>query len=91
MDTPIGQAINDEDLYLSIIEHRRKFIGLKGFDYNTLLPKTIDIVPPEEVRNEWARDYRAMQESMIFGDSLSFNELLSRISELNDRLHGLPF
>ena len=91
MDTPIGQAINDEDLYLSIIEHRRKFIGLKGFDYNTLRPKTIDIVPPKEVRNEWARDYRVMQESMIFGDSLSFNELLSRISELNGRLHGLPF
>lgn len=91
MDTPIGQVINDEDLYLSIVEHRRKFIGLKGFDYNTLLPKTIDIVPPVEVRNEWARDYRAMQESMIFGDSLSFNELLSRISELNGRLHGLPF
>lgn len=91
MDTPIGQAVNDENLYLSIIEHRRNFIGLKGFDYNTLMPKAIDIVPPEEVRNEWARDYRAMQESMIFGDSLSFNELLSRISELNGRLHGLPF
>lgn len=91
MDSPIGQAINDENLYLSIIEHRRKFIGLKGFDYNTLMPKTIDIVPPEEVRNEWAKHYREMQESMIFGDSLSFTELLSRIGELNDRLHGLPF
>lgn len=91
MDTPIGQAINDKNLYLSIIEHRRRFIGLKGFDYSSLLPKTIDIVPPEEVRSEWSRDYKSMQESMIFGESPSFEVLLSRISELNDRLHSLPF
>ena len=91
MDTPIGQAINDKNLYLSIIEHRRRFIGLKGFDYSSLLPKTIDIVPPEEVRSEWSRDYKSMQESMIFGESPSFEALLSRISELNDRLHSLPF
>lgn len=32
MDTPIAdRALNDKDLYLSVMEHRRIFIGLRGF------------------------------------------------------------
>ena len=29
------RALSDEHLYRSVLEHRRKFIGLKGFDPNT--------------------------------------------------------
>ena len=91
MDTDVGQAINDRNLYLSIVDHRRRFIGLKGFDYNTLMPQTIDIIPPENIRAQWAGDYRSMQESMIFGESLSFNELIKRIKVLNDRINCLKY
>ena len=91
MDTDVGQAINDRNLYLDIVDHRRRFIGLKGFDYNTLMPQTIDIIPPENVRAQWAGDYRSMQESMIFGESLSFDELIKRIKILNDRINCLKY
>lgn len=91
MDTDVGQSIYDRDLYLSIVNHRRKFIGLKGFDYNTLMPQTIDIIPPSEVMTQWEGDYRSMQESMIFGESLSFDELIKRIKILNDRINCLKY
>lgn len=41
-DTTIADlALADKDLYLSVIGHRRTFIGLRGFDYGTLLPQTL--------------------------------------------------
>jgi hypothetical protein len=50
MDTQIArEALDDTELYKTIVEHRRKFIGIKGFDYNTLMPQTISFVPPTEV------------------------------------------
>lgn len=91
MDSDVGQAIYDRDLYLSIINHRRRFIGLKGFDCNTLMPQTIDIIPPNTVMAQWAGDYRSMQESMIFGKSLSFDELMKRIKILNERINALQY
>ncbi|MBR1582373.1 MAG: nucleotidyl transferase AbiEii/AbiGii toxin family protein [Spirochaetales bacterium] len=91
MDTEIGQAINDKELYMSIVEHRRRFIGLKGFDYNTLMPESIDIIPPENVIGAWKKDYTAMQESMIFGDSLPFEELIARLKVLNERINSLSY
>ena len=37
------KAIENEDLYRAVLEHRRKFIGLKGFDYDELYPNTLCI------------------------------------------------
>lgn len=86
MDTQIAkEALADTGLYKSIIEHRRKFIGLKDFDYSTLEPQTLSFVPPSEVLPEWKADYKKMQESMIYGDSLPFEKLIERIRVLNER------
>ena len=91
-DTPIAeQALSDKDLYLSVIDHRRTFIGLKGFDYGQLLPQMLRIVPPAEIRENWKRDYRAMQESMIYGDSPSFESLIEKLSALNRRINALRY
>ncbi len=82
-------ALNDNELFVAIIEHRRKFIGLKGFDYDSLSPKTINIIPPEEVLEKWKDDYKKMQDSMIYGDSLSFEELLDQLRILNRRINDM--
>lgn len=85
MDTPIAKrALKDKALYDSIIAHRKKFIGLKGFDYTTLSPQTLQIVPPTEVIDLWRKDYEVMQETMIYGDSLPFEKLIEKIQLLND-------
>jgi predicted nucleotidyltransferase component of viral defense system len=92
MNTQIAEeALTDENLYRSIIEHRRVFIGLKDFDYSTLLPKSIRIVPPADIMAAWQKDYATMQETMIYGESLLFEDLIEKIRVLNERICGLSY
>lgn len=92
MDTQIArEALNDTELYKSVIEHRRKFIGLKGFDYSTLHPQSISFVPPTDILSYWEEDYKNMQLTMIYGESLSFDKLIQRIEELNERFRQIQF
>ena len=92
MDTPIAErALKDESLYNSVIEHRRRFIGLKGFDYSTLRSQSLRIVPPADVMELWRKDYEIMQESMIYGDSLPFDKLIEKIRALNDRINLMQY
>jgi len=89
-DTDIAEkALTDKDLYQSIVEHRRVFIGLKGFDYDTLSFKTICIVPPENAIAQWRKDYETMRETMIYGKSLPFDELIDKIKELNKKIREI--
>ena len=61
------------------------FIAMKDFDYDTLSPKTINIIPPESVIAKWEYDYNKMQ-TMIYGKSLSFNEIIDKITKLNEKI-----
>lgn len=92
MDTEIEQrAIQNHSKYRDIIEHRRHFIGLKGFDYDSLSPKSLNFVPPASVHSAWERDYQAMRKNMIYGKSLDFSQLLDRIKTLNERFKSIPY
>ncbi|WP_423246064.1 hypothetical protein [Phocaeicola vulgatus] len=72
-----------------MLEHRRAFIGLRGFDYDTLYPATLNIVPPVSVIEQWEADYENMRLHMIYGESVSFEELINSIKDLNDRITEL--
>jgi predicted nucleotidyltransferase component of viral defense system len=90
MDSPIAEeALKNKELYNSIVEHRRTFIRLKDFDYSTLAPQTINIIPPENIIDLWKADYETMQNTMIYGNSLTFNKLIDRIKQLNERINKL--
>ena len=90
MKTPIaGRAINDENLYRQVVEHRRTFIGLRGFDYDTLYPATLNIIPPASIIEQWKTDYENMRLHMIYGESVSFEELINELRDLNDRVKRL--
>ena len=92
MDTPVAEkALSDKALYNSIVEHRRIFVGLKDFDYSTLAPKTINIVPPEHIIDLWKADYETMQRTMIYGNSLPFNKLINKIKQLNERINQIDW
>ncbi|MBO4435045.1 MAG: nucleotidyl transferase AbiEii/AbiGii toxin family protein [Bacteroidales bacterium] len=91
-DTPIAEeALSDKELYLSVIDHRRTFIGLKGFNYDTLLPQTLSIIPPESIRESWKQDYRSMQESMIYEESPTFDQIIDRLAALNRRINSVQY
>lgn len=86
MDSQVEtDALADTALYRDIIEHRRKFIGLGGFDYDTLQPATLNFIPSAEQASAWEADYMKMQENMIPKGSKSYSELIERLTELNGR------
>ena len=85
------KALKNKDLYDSIIKHRRLFIGLKDFDYSTLAPKTINIIPSENIIAQWQQDYEIMRETMIYGESLPFNKLIDKIKQLNDQINNIEW
>lgn len=88
-DTDIAnRALSNRELWNSIVEHRHKFIGLKGFDYNTLTPDRIRIVPPDTIIEQWRKDYDAMREIMIYGDSPTFDDLIDRVRALNEKINN---
>lgn len=89
LKTPIAErAINDADLYHQVVEHRRAFVGLRGFDYDTLYPATLNIIPPDSVIEQWKSDYENMQLHMIYGESISFDELVNNLRELNENIRS---
>jgi len=83
--------LNDEKLYRAVVEHRRKFVNLKGFDYDTLYPQSLSLEIPADVLPLWRKDYENMRGSMIYGKSVSFDELLTEIRQLNERIRQLPY
>lgn len=92
METPIAEeALQDKTLYGSVVDHRRTFIGLKGFDYDSLSPQSVDLHLPGDSYEAWKADYMTMQESMIYGESLPFDKLLEKIYSLNDRINRLTY
>ena len=85
------KALANKELYKSIVEHRRLFVSLKGFDYETLAPTTINIVPPENIIDLWKADYETMRETMIYGESLPFNKLIDKIKQINERINCIEW
>lgn len=77
-----ARAIKDKGLYHKIVEHRRKYIGLKGFDYGLLEPMNINIMPPDNVVDLWRKDYETMCQNMIYGTSPSFDRILESLNSL---------
>lgn len=87
--TPIAEeALSDQELYETVIQHRKTFIGLKGFDYSSLHKSTLTFIPPESVYTLWRKDYETMQEEMIYGDSLPFDEMIAELRDFNVRING---
>ena len=87
MKTKIAEeALSDDCLYDSVIEHRRKFIGLKGFDYDTLKKSMLNIIPTGETRVRWEIDYKNTVANMIMGEAPSFEDVIIALESLNNRI-----
>lgn len=82
-----NEALADDSLYDSVIEHRRKFICLKGFDYDSLRKGTLKIVPTGEIRAKWETDYKYTVANMIMGEAPSFEDIMLALENLNSRIN----
>ena len=90
MDSQVEtDALADTTLYSEIIEHRRRFIGLVGFDYDSLQPATLNFIPSAKQAAAWESDYANLQTNMIQGDSLPYAVLIERLTVLNERFRAI--
>lgn len=90
MDTDHAkEAYRDTGMYVDIVRHRSIFNALKGIDYKTHHPKSINIIPSGEVMKKWEADYAQMQEHFIYGDSLPFEDLIDRLKTLQERIRSI--
>lgn len=84
-----NEVMNNIDLYTEIVEHRSKFTAWSGLDYKTHHPSSISFLPPEALTQTLKDDYKKMQEGFIYKDSLSYDELITRIKELQEHFRSL--
>lgn len=88
MDTEYGDsAIADDALFQTIVAHRKHVTPLRNFDYSNHEKGKLRIIPPNEVIKAWELDYKVMQENMIVGAHLNWNELMERITEVQNRFN----
>jgi len=86
--TPYFQkALSDRDLYSTIVVHRSKFSRLEAVDYAKHFSQNIQIVPPPDLLPLWEKDYNEMAESMIYGEKLSFNDLIQSIINIQKEIN----
>lgn len=92
LKTPVAEkALHDARLYSQVVEHRRTLIGLRDFDYDSLSPETLNIIPPADVVEQWKRDYENMRLHMIYGKSVSFEELIDDLSMFNRKINDIKW
>ena len=81
------KAINDKELYETIVAHRYKFSRVSEVDYNLHNPKTVNPIPINEKLEEWKSDYAKMKEDMIYEENKpSFEDLLRNLEKLRGQL-----
>lgn len=90
MDTEYASAaLNNIELYNTIVEHRMKVTPERGVDYANHAPAKINLIPPDEIIGEWETDYKTMQESMLYNPSLPFAQLIDRMKVLKERINSI--
>ena len=71
-----------------LVQHRRKFYHVGYADYDKDYRERISFLPPESCIEAWRADYDELLMHFVYGNKLSFDELLERVSELNKRFNG---
>ena len=85
MSTDIAaRAIADDELWNTIHHHRELFTSMSGVDYTPDIRKRIRLLPPDDVIDDWRKDYKDMQSSMIYGEKPTFEELMRKMAELEN-------
>ena len=85
------KALEDKELYESIVKHRHRYTRLGGVDYNLHQPQSIVFLPSEELTPAWKADYVKMQEQMIPGDSPKYEDLIEALAVLKEKINSVDW
>ena len=83
-----SDTMNNESFINEVIEHRKFYSRLKRFDYTTLNPGSISIVPDNEILQALKNDYEVMSSEMIYGNPPTFEEIMQAAKQLEDEFNG---
>jgi len=81
-------AIQDDELFETIVTHRKTVTQVRGIDYSNHEKGKISILPPITVLSKWEADYKTMQDNMIVGESLKWDDLLNSIKNIENLLNN---
>lgn len=85
-------AINNQELYETIVAHRYKFSRVGGVNYNEHNPRLINPIPIPEVMEAWKTDYNRMLEEMIYEpDAPSFEQIIEKLKEQISKLKAVEW
>ena len=84
-------ALSNSKLYYTIVKHREKFTPISGINYENHKPKNIRFIPPNTILKEWEIDYNLMRETMIYANSLHFDELIKSLTLFQNQINALAF
>lgn len=85
----IDKALADMELYQTIINHRESLTNLTWVDYSKHQPETLNFIPHDDILKDWEKDYSAMKESMFYGKSEKFEDLIEKLRSLNQKINSL--
>lgn len=91
MDTPFAKdALQNKELYLSIIAHRKQFYHVGGVNYEKNLPQRINFIPHGELDTQYRSDYEDMLATYIYdhNNAPTYEELIQRIQILIERFRN---
>ncbi len=75
------RALADTALFQRVAEHRELFFGYAWVDYSTHKPGTFRLSPPAHHRSDWHLDYQNMLGPMFFGDTPTFEQMMTAAAE----------
>jgi hypothetical protein len=83
-----ASALADLGLLASVVRFKTEVWPTSWASYDTATPGTFRLLPSPHVERVLRKDYDAMQE-MIFGERPTFDEILSKLAELEAEINGL--
>ena len=84
-------ALNDADLYETIIKHRYNFTRISKVDYNLHQPQSINPIPPVGIIKAWETDYNTMLTEMIYDEAPTFEELIKELTQLRTEINNIQW
>jgi predicted nucleotidyltransferase component of viral defense system len=75
------RALANTALFQRVAEHREIFFRHSWVDYSTHKPGTFRLSPPADHLPNWRRDYQDMLGPMFFGDTPTFEQMMTAAAE----------
>lgn len=82
------QALSRLDLLERVIKHKKLFFTSVWAHYETAIPGSFHLVPPQDRIPNLRSDY-SLTQAMIFGEAPTWDEITKGLKELECRINGL--